>query len=165
MNWRTLTLSLIVVLGAAGCSSQAPLANSRRSSEALATAVLDAVARGDRPGLEALALSEQEFRDHVWPDLPAAQPERNLPFSYVWGQLRQKSQAGLAATLAKHGGQRYEIVSVRFEGPSTRYSTCEVHRQTVLTVRGPDGVKQDLRLFGSSVEQGGAWKVFSYVLD
>jgi len=74
-------------------------------------------------------------------------------------------QAGLAATLAKHGGQRYEIVSVRFEGPSTRYSRCEVHRQTVLTVRGPDGVKQDLRLFGSSVEEGGAWKVFSYVLD
>lgn len=115
--------------------------------------------------LRDLALSEQEFRDHVWPDLPAAKPERNLPFSYVWGDLRQKSQAGLAGILATHGGHRYELVGVRFDGTSTRYGTCEVHRDTVLTVRDPSGMQQDVELFGSSVEQDGRWKVFSYVVD
>ena len=53
-------------------------------------------------------------------------------FSYVWGDLRQKSQAGLA----RHAGEvrratRYELVGVRFDGASTRYTTCEVHRDTV----------------------------------
>jgi hypothetical protein len=162
---RTLILLLTAVVGAASCSSRPLLANTHGSSEDLAAAVLDAVARRDRQRLEMLALSEQEFRDHVWPDLPAAQPERNLPFSYVWRDLRQKSQLGLTATLEKHGGQRYEVVAVRFEGASTRYLRCEVHRQTVLTVRRSDGVVQDLRLFGSSLEEDGAWKVFSYVLD
>jgi hypothetical protein len=155
----------MTVLGAVACNSQPPLANTRGSAEALATAVLDALARRDRTALEALALSEQEFRTYVWPDLPAARPERNLPFSYVWGDLRQKSQVGLTTTLAKHGGRRYELVGVRFGGASTRYSKCEVHRETVLTVRDAEGASQDLRLFGSSVEEDGAWKVFSYVLD
>ena len=54
---------------------------------------------------------------------------------------------------------------MRFRGSSTRYSRCDVHRETVLTVRAADGANQDLRLFGSSVEGDGAWKVFSYVLD
>ena len=76
-----------------------PLANTSASPEALAAAVLDALARGDRARLDALALTEQEFRDHVWPDLPAARPERNLPFSYVWGDLHQKSNLSLAQTL------------------------------------------------------------------
>lgn len=165
MHLRVFALSLMAVFGAVACNSQPPLANTRGSAEALATAVLDALARRDRNALESLALSEQEFRAQVWPDLPAARPERNLPFSYVWGDLRQKSQGGLMTTLAKHGGQRYELVGVRFEGSSTRYSRCEVHRETVLAVRDADGANHDLRLFGSSVEADGAWKVFSYVLD
>ena len=57
--------------------------------------------RRDRARLDALALSEQEFRDHVWPDLPAARPERNLPFSYVWGDLHQKSNISLARDAAR----------------------------------------------------------------
>ncbi len=164
MGRRTLVLSLVAVFAAA-CSPAPPLANTHASFEALATAVLDALAQRDRDALEAIALREQEFRDHVWPDLPAARPERNLPFSYVWGDLRQNSDANLATTLAKHGGHRYELVSVRFEGASTRYSMCQVHRQTVLTVRNVMGVQQELRLFGSSLEEKGEWKVFSYVVD
>ena len=165
MSLRISVLCLVAILGSAACASQPPLANATPSSEALARAVLDAVARSDRTALEALALTEQEFRDRVWPDLPAARPERNLPFSYVWGDLRQKSQVGLARTLATHGGRRYELVRVRFAGPTTRYSHSEVHRETVLTVRDAEGANQDVRLFGSSVEGDGAWKVFSYVLD
>ncbi len=58
------------------------------------------------PALRDLALNEIEFREQVWPELPAARPERNLPFSYVWGDLRQKSDANLERTLARHGGRR-----------------------------------------------------------
>jgi hypothetical protein len=161
---RVFGLCLLAILGTA-CVSHPPLANAHPSVEALARVVLDALARSDRSALEAVALTEQEFRDSVWPDLPAARPGRNLPFSYVWGDLHQKSQIALARTLANHGGRRYELVHVRFEGASTRYSRCEVHRETVITVRDAHGATQDVRLFGSSVEDDGAWKVFSYVAD
>ncbi len=151
--------------GLAGCNTAPPLANAHGSPEALASAVLDALARRDRAALERVALSEQEFRDFVWPDLPAARPERNLPFSYVWGDLYQKSQNSLVATFANHAGRRYELVRVRFDGARTRYSRSEVRRDTVVTVRDAEGTERDLRLFGSSVQQAGAWKVFSYVVD
>jgi hypothetical protein len=131
----------------------------------LSQAVLDALERRDAARLRALALTEQEFRDHVWPDLPAARPERNLPFSYVWGDLRTKSEVGLGQTLAEHGGKRYTLVSTRFAGETTRYASYNVHRETVLQVRDEQGAISELRVFGSSLEKDGAWKVFSYVAD
>jgi len=110
-------------------------------------------------------LNEQEFRDHVWPELPAARPERNLPFSYVWGDLRQKSETLLTRTVQEQGGRRYTLVGVRFDGESTTYPSYVVHRQTVLRARDESGGEVDLRVFGSSLQKDGSWKVFSYVAE
>ncbi|MBI4487099.1 MAG: hypothetical protein HY655_13925 [Acidobacteria bacterium] len=155
-----------VVLAQAACAPSSPLlANTFPSPHATAAAVLDALARRDVATLRALALSEQEFRDQIWPELPAARPERNLPFSYVWGDLHQKSAAALARTVERHGGRRYALSAVWFAGETTRYATYTVHRDTTLRVRDARGVESELRLFGSAVEKDGAWKVFSYVVD
>ena len=153
-------------LAVSACGQSSPLlSNTYPSVETLAADVLDAVERRDLATLRTLALNEQEFREHVWPELPASRPERNLPFSYVWGDLRQKSDQTLADTMARHGGRRYTLVSVRFGGDATRYATYTVHRETVLKVRDAQGSETDLRLFGSSLEKDGGWKVFSYVVD
>lgn len=157
-----LGLAAVALTGACG-SSRTPLADTRDSPRAVAEALLDAVAADDAAALGSLALSEQEFRQHVWPELPAARPERNLPFSYVWGDLRQKSAAGLARTRSAHGGQRYALQDVRFSG-ETRYPGYTVHRDGVLVVKGPGGT-EELRLCGSMIEQDGRWKVFSYAVD
>jgi hypothetical protein len=127
--------------------------------------VLAATERRDAGTLRALALSEQEFREHVWPELPASRPERNLPFSYVWGDLHQKSEASLNETLARVGGQKLALSAVTFSGETTRYGGFVVHRETVLRVRDGDGRVREMRLFGSAFEKDGAWKVFSYVVD
>ena len=127
--------------------------------------MLGAVEQRDTTALRGLALSEEEFREHVWPELPAARPERNLPFSYVWGDLRQKSDESLGQTLARHGGRRYTLISVRNTGETTRYQSYTVSRETVLMVRDETGVPAELRLFGSTIQKDGAWKVFSYVVD
>jgi hypothetical protein len=95
--------------------------------------------------------------------LPAARPERNLPFSYVWGDLRQKSAQALAAVISREGGRRYELVGVRFAA-DTDYETYRVHRDATLLVRDRSGMEFDLRVCGSMLEQDGAWKVFSYVI-
>lgn len=126
---------------------------------------MGALERRDGAALSGLALNEQEFREQVWPELPASRPERNLPFSYVWGDLHQKSEAGLGETLAKYGGRRYTLIAVTFRGETSRYPTYTVHRETVLQVRDEGGTAADLRLFGSTLEKDGAWKVFSYVVD
>jgi hypothetical protein len=153
-----------IALLLSGCS-HAPLTNSYPSIETLAAAAIDGFARRDAAALRALAVSEGEFRAHIWPELPAARPERNLPFSYVWGDLRQKSEQSLGASLARHGGRRYALVEVRFAGEPIPYASYTVHRDTVVTLGDEQGREMDLRLFGSAVETAGSWKVFSYVVD
>jgi hypothetical protein len=151
---------------ATGCGGSTPLlSNTYPAPEALAAAVVEAVERRDAGALRALALNEEEFREHVWPELPAARPERNLPFSYVWGDLRQKSEAGLALTLARHGGRKYSVVSVRSGGETTRYPSYVVQRDTILLVRDESAAVVEVRLFGSMIQKDGGWKVFSYVVD
>ena len=142
-----------------------PLANAHPSSASLARAVLDGIAARDITVLRALALTESEFRGHVWPELPAARPERNVPFGYAWGDLRQKSERSLARTLGRHGGRDYRLVSVSYEGETTRYDTFLVHRDTTLVVRDDAGAEQAIRLYGSTLEQAGSFKVFSYVVE
>ena len=155
---------LLLLLGACG-PLVPPLENTQASPSALAGAVLSALERRDLVALRALAVTEQEFRDHVWPELPAARPERNLPFSYVWGDLRQKSDASLSNTMAAHGGKHYDLVAVRSLGEVTPYETYLVHRETELAVKDVDGAAINLRVFGSILEKDGQFKVFSYVVD
>ena len=164
--WPLLRLALTLALSSAACRpSVPPLANTQSSASALVNAVLNGFERRDLAALRALAANEAEFRDHVWPELPSARPERNLPFSYVWGDLRQKSEAALSRTLATHGGQHYELVAVHFRGETTRYNTHVVHRETDLTVKDAAGTELRMRLFGSTIEKDGRFKVFSYVVD
>jgi hypothetical protein len=146
------------------CGGPAPLTNTSADPSALARAVLSAIERDDRVALDQIALNEQEFRDHVWPELPASRPERNLPFSYVWGDLRQKSAASLSKTLSEHGGRRYELIAVDFDG-ETDYRTYRVHRDATFRIRQPGGEESSLRVCGSMIEMDGRWKVFSYVVD
>jgi hypothetical protein len=154
---------LCLVLTVAGCGP-VPLATTHPSPDSLARAVTDALGRRDLAKLRALALSEREFRDHVWSALPAARPERNLPFSYVWGDLRQKSDAFLAATLAHRGGRYHQVLGVKLAEPAREYAGFRIHRGAILQVQTPSGVA-DLRIFGSLIEKDGGWKVFSYVVD
>ena len=165
-NARGLAIGgLALVLSAAlGCSAR-PLANTHDSAEDLAREVLAAFASRDDGRLRALALDEEEFRRHVWPALPAALPERNLPFDYVWGDLYQKSDNRLRANLSAHGGRAYQLQRLTFSGGTTEYAGFRVHRDALLEVRDAAGADVEVRLFGSAIEMGGRWKVFSFNTD
>jgi hypothetical protein len=149
-------LSAAVALACGGTVEPSPLGNTHGSAHALAQAVLRGFERRDAQALGALALTEVEFREHIWPELPSSRPERNLPFSYVWADLRQKSEASLAESLARHGGRGLALVRVEYAGETTRYASFVVHR---------DGLEQGLRLYGSTLEKDGVFKVFSFVVD
>jgi hypothetical protein len=142
-----------------------PLANTYASPDALAQAVIDAMAEGDVQRLQALALTEEEFRAHVWPHLPASRPERTVPFDFVWGTLRQNSEGHLRQTLAGFPDRSIELRRVESAGRTSEYGVVVVRRDTTLLVAGTDGRQRVVRLFGSLIEQDGAWKVFSYIVD
>jgi hypothetical protein len=162
---RSLLVVLLTVFLTACGSPSTALPNSHDSIETLARAVLKEIERRDLDALYALALNRQEFTDHVWPELPAARPERNLSVSYVWGDLSQKSNIMLRETLAAHGGRKYDLVSMRFLGETTRYPSYLVHRESELTVRDATGREHNIRFFGSVIEKNKRFKVFSYVVE
>ena len=169
---RFALLALVASLLAAGCGGSdagdagpSPLDGIFASPDALAEAVLTALENGDTATLEALPLSELEFRTVVWPELPSSRPERGLPFDYVWGDLHQKSTNARRRLIDRHGGKHYELLAVEFAGDPTEYETYRVHRETMLTVRNESGEEDTLALFGSILERDGAFKLFSYVVD
>jgi hypothetical protein len=143
----------------------APLEGTFDSPSALGRAVLDAFREGDRGRLRALAMTEDEFRRHVWPELPISRPEVNFPYELAWGQLAQTSALSLEQMAVALEGHAYELVEVKFAGAVTDYAQVTVYRETELLVRGPDGEEETIRVFGSTIEQDGRYKVFSYVVD
>lgn len=157
-------LSLWLLAAGSACAPSV-WAGGQPSAEALAREVWTAVSAGDEARLLQLGLDEAEFRRDVWPWLPAAQPQRNLPVSYVWGDLQQKSHQRRRETLARHRGRAYRVEAVRFTGASTPYGDTVVHRDSLVTVRDAAGARLEVRLFGSAIERGGQWKVFSYNVE
>jgi hypothetical protein len=165
-RWLALgALAAVLLSPACSRAKAAPLEHTLDSPADLATAVLEALARNDRAALAALAISDREFRQVVWPELPASRRERNLPLDYVWGDLRQKSEGHLRQTLAQHGGRRYALVDLEFLGETTAYRTFDVSRKAQLRVRDERGDEQVIRLFGSVLRSGAEYKIFSYVVD
>ncbi len=162
-----LLVAFATCFGATACKTKVEptLANSLESPEAVANAVVAGMAVGDLAGLRNLAVSEAEFRDLVWPRLPASRPERNLPLDYVWNDLAAKSDANLRARLAGWQDRGFVLVSLSFKGGVEDYGTFKVHRETVLTLKDREGSEQTGRLFGSILEYKGRFKVFSYVVD
>ena len=157
---------LLLSLAVAGCGAPpSPLADAHPSSEALAAAVLDALADGDAGRLDALALNGQEFRDIVWPELPSSRPERGVPVSYAWADLRQKSSNALGRLVARWGGRRFELLGVTYDGETTDYGPYLVRRETRLRLLDEAGREVEMHLYGSTLVRGDEHKVFSYVVD
>jgi hypothetical protein len=135
------------------------------SPEAVARAFLEALAANDLAQLEALALDEREFRCLVWSQLPASRPGTNLTVDYVWNDLRFKSLHYLAWTRQSYGGERLRLHDLRFAGATTDYGSFVVRRDTLLRVTDELGRTGELQLFGSMIEAGGRYKLWSFVRD
>jgi hypothetical protein len=162
--WRAHALAVPVLCCLAAAACRPAIDAGEPSIEALARSVLDAFEARDVERLAALAIDEREFHAVVWPDLPASRPERNLDADFVWTDLRVRSSAARHRALLVHGGRRYELVRVRVAGATTQHRHYLVHRKTVLEVRHAGG-GEEVRLFGSVLEQDGRFKVFSYNID
>ena len=160
-----LLIVCLLAIFAASCLRRPALRNTFDSPESLTRAVVDALAKQDLARLAALAITEDEFRQLVWPKLPAARAGRNLPWSYVWEDLRSKSGHHLRGLVHAWNNRGFQVARVSFAGETTDYQTHRIHRKTVVTLRDRSGQETTGRLFGSTIEQNGRYKVFSYVVD
>jgi hypothetical protein len=162
---RALIVGVLAVTGACGRERVVHLSNAQPSEAALAQAVVDALAAGDRARLGALALTETEFRKYVWPELPASRPAVGMPVDYVWRDTSIKSRSALAGTIEERRGRRPIVTAVTFARAATDYGSFRVHPETRVALRDERGQIESVRLFGSMIEANGEWKIYSYIVD
>jgi len=160
-----LLLCLLLAVSACGRGNEPiPLTPSYESKDAAVSAFLQALAARDRDTLMAQAVSQSEFLKHIWPALPASRPDVGMPADRAWTEQAQRNANFLAQTLGEHGGRRYELVAASFKGSPTTYGSFTIHPKTTLDIRDEFGVRE-VRLFGSMIESGGRWKIYSFVVD
>jgi hypothetical protein len=161
-----LALLAAILSFAIGCGRSPALDWGLESPQAVAEAVVAALDARDVRALERLSVNEQEFRRLVWPRQPAARPERNIPWEYAWRSLAGRSRFQLRGRLSEWvHDNRFTVVGLTFAGETTDYRDYRVHRRSVVTVRDAAGRLETIRIFGSLIEQGGRYRVFSYVVD
>jgi hypothetical protein len=157
--WPALLLVLVWACG----PPRERFQDTHASPEALSEAFLRALEAGDRPGMESLALSEREFLLEVFPEMPAY---GNVPPDFAWSQLAARSSYGLSTVLHAHGGRSWDLVGIVFRGGRTAYQTFVVHRDPMLRLRDRrTGERREMPLFGSLLEHGGRYKLFSFNID
>lgn len=159
-----LMLSLVAATACTTTPSAVPLVPSYDSKDAAVVAFLQALAARDAEALSQQVVNETEFLKHIWPALPASRPDVGMPADRAWAEQAQRNATFLAQTLAQHGGRRYELVAASFGGAATTYGRFTIHPEAALDVRDAGGVRE-VRLFGSMIESGGRWKIYSFVVD
>lgn len=158
-------LCLLLVTAACGRGdAPVPLTPSYDSKDAAVNAFLQALAARDRDTLLTQAVSQTEFLKYIWPALPASRPDVGMPADRAWTEQAQRNVNFLSQTLGEHGGRRYELVAASFDGSPTTYGRFTIHPKTTLDIRDEFGVRE-VRLFGSMIESGGRWKIYSFVVD
>ena len=162
---RARFVSLVLVLGlVSACGPpRERFAGTYESPEALTEAFLQALEAGDRPGLESLALSRQEYELEVFPEMSVY---GNIPPDFAWSQLEGKNLYGVSTTLHRHRGRAWDLEDIVFSDGTTIYQSFRVHREPVLHLRDRGtGERTEMVLFGSLLESEGRFKMLSLSID
>ena len=151
-----------IVRAAQDTRAERRLADGAGSPEELARRFLDALARNAIDDVRRLAMTEEEFRTRVYPELPVSDPARNASAEFVWNMLHIRSESNLHSLMRQSGSRALGLEEIRFRGDSEAYDTFHVHRESMLVLTDEAGEQQTARLFGSVLEMDGQFKIFSF---
>lgn len=156
-------VGLVVLAGCSDLAPDSPLANARRSPEALAQAALDAISAGDEDGLIGLMITREEYETLLWPILP----DRNqMPFDFAWSITAPRSRKARRRAIADYEGIPLELVRVELgEGDNREsYDEFTLYRRSRMVVRRTDtGAEGMLPLMDTLVRMDGGWKFMNFV--
>jgi hypothetical protein len=161
---RGLLLVSALAAAIAGCSDRAtgsPLAEARRSPEALAEAALEAIGAGDEDALHALMITREEYENLLWPVLP---DREQMPFEFVWSITAPRSRKARREAIREYGDLPLELVRVELGDDVEAYDEFVLYRDSRMVVRRSDtGTEGVLPLMDTLIEMDGGWKFMNFV--
>lgn len=140
------------------------LAGGSSSREALVARFVEAVETQDTAALREMVMSRAEYAYLYYPASRfAAPPTRMLP-DVLWMLMQQNSEKGIVRLLRRHGGTGMRYRRHQCEDQPAREGETRLWDRCVVTfTRGADTVT--MRMFGSVIERGGAYKLVTYAND
>lgn len=127
-----------------------------------------ALAAGDTAAVEALRITEAEYRGVLIPgsvapgEPPQVVSEQGL--EYFWTEMSQKSAAHRAAILARFGGRPLTRVRYSFDKGEREFAGYKAYQRLRLVLRDEQGQEVELGT-GSIVERDGVFKFASFIRD
>ena len=161
--WIVLLAGCRIAAGEAPAGA-APFPGSGSSLAEVGQRVLEALAAGDNASLAALRLSRDEYVDDVWPELPASDPDLNVPIEYVWADIEARDRSALARLAPQFDGLAAELVDVACTGEVKEFETFRVHTDCWVTIAVAPGHRR-IQLFKDVLERGAGYKLFRYYDD
>jgi hypothetical protein len=148
--------------GVGGLSGGAP------STDALIRRFLAAIAERDRDALDAMRVSEAEYRNWIVPGsvAPGEPPQivNREASQYFWELLDTKTRYYREAILADFGGKHLELVDATFVKGTKIWANHVAHGRLRLVLRDESGAERELRT-GSVAEVDGQFKFISFIRD
>ena len=161
--WIALLSGCRIPVGGAPAGA-APFPGSGSSLAEVGQRVLEALAAGDNASLAALRLSRDEYVDVVWPELPASDPDLNVPLEYVWADIEARDRRALIRLAPQFEALAAELEEVTCAGEVEEFETFRVHTDCWVVLRTPSG-RHRIQLFKDLVERGAGYKLFRYYDD
>jgi hypothetical protein len=170
---KLIFLYIVVSVLLNACATRYQLANTRPSIDEIGQKVLAAVQKNDYKELDAMRITEQEFRELIFPGLPIGKIEQwKKNYDFVWGDVNTKSNYGLRAVLARYGGQKFSYVKTIFKKGVTTYElqstfpfwkqSYTAHEDARIIAKDDKGEESELKLFGAIIEYRGKYKIMSF---
>lgn len=141
-----------------------PFTGGARSLDDLGRTVCRLLHRREADSLNALCVTEDEFRDILWREFPQSRPATGLKWEDAWTILYARLRAGILHALRDHGDDPVEFL--RFErfarGDSiATYRNFRMHNALVMVVRTGSGEIEKWRWLRSVAERRGRFKISS----
>lgn len=166
MRIKTLSFILLAVF-VASCSSnkrakEAPLPNMYSTLDALAAAVVGAIQDSSFEKLQALCLTEQEYRNVVWANLDSSetsQPAMTVERAWSW-VVRDTEKAG-KRYVSEYGNRELQLTNVGPVKNVKTYPAMAVHRGLRIAVSVDGTEPEEWRLLNVILEYKGWFKVIT----
>ncbi|HUF88519.1 MAG TPA: hypothetical protein VMR66_00905 [Gemmatimonadota bacterium] len=138
------------------------LEGAAKSLEDLLRTVERGLAESDTARLHDLMIDQREYREILFPALPASRPPVNASFETVWVLQYPDSYRGLLRLLERYGGREIRVTAVRFDEPDQDFVNFVLHQTSRVDITVDGEPVENVRLFGSVIRIGDQWKVLTY---
>jgi len=113
-----------------------------------------------RDSLMRLCVTDDEFREILWPEFPQSRPVTGLTWGDAWTILWARLHAGCSHAVRDYGGHWYQFL--RFEGDTiSNYKNFKLHARLVLVARDDEGNTVRMKWLRTVAERKGAFKIYS----